>query len=58
MRRNTRKNREKLIKKLYERMDLTTIDEMIEDQLYIFFENLSDKEFTKEWNEVFHKSTD
>jgi len=50
---NIRSNREKLAREVAIQMDLKDLMRMMRDQLEIFYEDLSTKEFNEEWNKVF-----
>ena len=53
MKRNTKKNAEKLAKEVVDQMDMEALCESVRDQLEIFYRELSNKEFNKEWEQVF-----
>jgi len=53
MKRNTEKNREKLIMEIIDRMDMDGLIEVVRDHLDTYYSSLSHREFTKEWVEEF-----
>jgi len=53
MKRNTKNNVEKLSIEAVDQMDMETMCEMVKNQLEIYYGNLSNKEFNKEWKQVF-----
>ena len=50
---NIRNNREKLAIEAVDQMDLKDLTMMMKDQLEIYYEGLSNKEFNEEWNRIF-----
>ena len=53
MKRNTKKNREKLAAETVNQIELGTMIEMLRDQLEDYYEGLFNKEFNDEWDQVF-----
>ena len=55
MRKNTKKNREKLAEEEVSKMDFDAMEEYIQDQFKEYYEMLSHKEFNEQWNSAFGK---
>ena len=53
MKKNTKKNRERLATEIVDRMDMDTLIEFAQDQQKMFFEEHDDEEFEEVWKQVF-----
>jgi len=53
MKRNTKKNREKLAEEAVSQLDMDSLLEYAAEQLESYYETISTEDFTSEWNQVF-----
>lgn len=57
MTKNTGKNRERMVARIVEDMDIDALIEFARDQHEMFYEDHTDEEFEKVWNELFEGDT-